>query len=456
MNKQPGGGNVATESDAPVMSRRSVIGALSLGGAALAAGLPAPAIAKGTNAGRSYRAYVKGPDGIGVRKLRLKPIRPDEIVVRTHACQPKYTLLSQVFKPHDPASPPITIGHTVVGIVEEVGSQVQRVRVGDRICATSTPQCGQCAQCIIGRVEYCQWLGLPPRVIATLDGVDVVDGGNGIAGGFGIGGGLAELSVVQENSIVPIFSDISDIELALIGDTVGVGFASPMLLAPVQPGTDVVVMGCGPIGLAAVQAARLCGAAEIVAIEPVRYRREMAAKMGATVLVDPNQSGDGLVEQIREMFTGPTRRPYQGGRLLDFNKVHNGVRDRGPDLTISTVGADRTAPKVEAGPDPTGLLPMRQALEFTRTTGDVIYLGAGYPGDVSMPAGPFANYRATRHSGQMGGMHPLRDIPRFIRLVEKGRLDVKSLATHLCNLDGVTDAFQRVADRTTVAAVCTI
>lgn len=440
------------------VSRRRVMGGIAAGGALLALGsapaVAAPAIRKGTTAGRSYRALVKGPDGVGVRTLKLNPIRPDEIVVRSTACQTKYTLLTQVMTPPTPGQAPCTIGHAVVGTVVEVGSAVQRVAVGDRVCATSTPQCGQCSQCLMGRVEFCQWLGLPPRAIATLDGVEVRDGGNGISGGFGIGGGLAELSVVQENSVIPIFTDLPDVEVALIADTVGVGYASPMVLSPLRPGMDVVIMGCGPIGLAAVQAARLCGAAEIVAIEPVRYRREMAAKLGATTLIDPNVSGDGLVEEIREMFTGPTRRPYQGGRLLSFNATHNGARDRGPDLTISSVGGDRAVPKVEVGPDPTGIKPMRQALEFTRSGGNVIYLGVGFQGELTLPPAAFANHRATAHAGQMGGMHPMRDVPRFIKLVERGRLDVKPLATHVAKLEDAVDAFQRVADRTTVGAVC--
>jgi S-(hydroxymethyl)glutathione dehydrogenase/alcohol dehydrogenase len=440
-------GYMARDAGKAGMSRRLVLGAAAAGAAAPA--VAAPAVRRGAAAGLNTRAFIRThEEGVAIRDVRLTELEPDEVLVRTKATQAKYTLLTQVLTPLPKDQPPTAIGHTVIGVVEAVGAQVQRARVGDRVCVTSTPQCGQCEQCLMGRVEFCQWLGLPGRKMGEL-----ADGTTVMSGGFGISGGHSEYSKVQETSVVPVFTDLSDVELCLLSDTVGVGLVSPMILPPFHPGQDVVVMGCGPIGLAAVMGARLCGAADIVAIEPIRYRRELAAKYGATRLVDPNVEGDGLTETIRDMFRGRTDHPYQGGRLLPFNAVHNGLRDRGPDLTISTVGGDRATPKVEIGPDPTGIKPLRQAWEYTRSGGHVVYLGVALQGDVSLPANNFANHRSTVHAGQMGGMHPMRDLPRLIKLVEKGRIEVKSLATHLCRIEGTRDAFQRVADRTTVAAV---
>ena len=93
--------------------------------------------------------------------------------------------------------------------------------------------------------------------------------------------------------------------------------------------------------------------------------------------LDPNAEGAGLVEKIRELCKGPTNRRFAGGRAWgdDIFAV-----PRGPDFTIEAVGGDAFAPKAEAGPDPTGILPLQQAWEFTRAGGHIVTLGFGQRG----------------------------------------------------------------------------
>src|SRR5262249_11084787 len=163
------------------------------------------------------------------------------------------------------------------------------------------------------------------------------------------------------------------------------GLAGGMNLAPFEIASDVVVLGAGPVGIGAIQAARLKSAGQIIAVEPIKYRREIALKVGATMALDPNAEPN-LVERIRELCKGKTDRRFAGGRAWgdDIFAV-----PRGPDFTIEAVGSDQFKPKVEQGPDPTGIRPLQQAWEFTRAGGHIVTLGFAQRGDVSFPASAF-------------------------------------------------------------------
>lgn len=126
---------------------------------------------------------------------------------------------------------------------------------------------------------------------------------------------------------------------------------------------------------------------------------------------------------------------------------------RGSDFTIEAAGGDAFPPKVEVGPDPTGILPLRQAWEFTRAGGHIVTLGFSQRGDVSFPGWAFANRGRSFHAGQQGGLHMLCDLPRFLKVIEKGLFDPKSMITATYPLDRVMEAVQAVANGTQVGAV---
>jgi threonine dehydrogenase-like Zn-dependent dehydrogenase len=92
----------------------------------------------------------------------------------------------------------------------------------------------------------------------------------------------------------------------------------------------------GPVGVGAIQAGRVLGASQVIAIEPVRYRREFALKMGATTAIDPVVEGAGLVERIREMCKGPTDRRFAGG--MSWSKAPNAAMARGADFVVEAAG----------------------------------------------------------------------------------------------------------------------
>jgi S-(hydroxymethyl)glutathione dehydrogenase/alcohol dehydrogenase len=399
----------------------------------------------GAGAGRKFRAFIRYKTGTSIEELRLLPIQPREVVIRTEASGVCYTIVGQSLGTTNAVRPSIP-NHSGFGVVEEIGPQVKRVQVGDRVIIPGTPQCGECYECLQGRSDWCQFLATnPARPMAEMsDGTPVFEGG--------ALGGLSELMVVSEEYCCPVFTDLPAVQLTMLGDTVGTGLAAWINLARVEPGSDVVVLGAGPVGLGAIQSARIMGAAQIIVVEPIKVRRDLALKLGATMVMDPNVEGKGLVEKIRELCKGPTDRRFAGGRAWGNDLF---AVPRGPDFTIEAVGGETFPPKMEAGPDPTGVLPLQQAWEFTRGGGHIVTLGFGQKGDVSFPAMLFANRGRTVHSGQQGGLNMLRDLPRYVTLVEKGLIDLKSIVTDTYPLDRTREAIQAVADRTTIGAVIT-
>ena len=263
-------------------------------------------------------------------------------------------------------------------------------------------------------------------------------------------GGLSEIIVAYEEYCVPIYSDIPDEQIAMLADTGAVGIAATDFYDPVQIGQNVVIFGAGPIGLAAVQGAKAKAAGQIIVVEPARSRREMAAKFGASAVLDPNQDTATLVDRIREMCKARTDRLDAGGQVPGNNRFSM----RGADLVIDCSGYDRFPPKVEPGPDPSGLLALRQAWEVTAPGGSLVTL-AVQNGDIAFPGAIFCLSGRRIFGGQMAGMNVMRDTPRFITAMEKGQVDIGALVTSKRPLSEVKQGFQGVADRTELGVVIT-
>ena len=130
-----------------------------------------------------------------------------------------------------------------------------------------------------------------------------------------------------------------------------------------------------------------------------------------------------------------------------------GADNRGADFTIEAVGKCGDKPKVEQPPDPTGILPMQQAWQMTRRGGSLVYLGFGQVGNVSYAASAFANNGRNVFAGQQGGLNMMRDLPRFVKLIERGQIDLASLVTSTWKLDDIRQAFQVLSDRTEMCPV---
>lgn len=402
-----------------------------------------------SNVGRAFNAWVRKGTESRLERVRLLPLGPRSVLLRTEAAHCCYSMCDEVLDPSQQDVPKI-IGHGGIGVVEEIGTQVKRVKVGDRVICANTPQCGSCYHCLQGRSDMCEVKEMPLVPVAQLEDGTAVVGHNNY-------GGIAELMVAFEEYLVPTSTRVPPIELAVLHCVGGAGLAATLTFVPVEAGTNVAIMGCGPIGLSAVQGARIMGARQIIAIEPIAYRRELAEKLGATTVLDPNAEGAGLVDKVQTMCRGETPSIFAGGRdwRPDSRTGKAHARPIGADFVIEAAGSNRFVPKAGAGPDAAGLNldALEQAYLMTDGSGHLTTTGV-YRGNISFPASTFTISGRTHHSGQLGGgANSFRDMQRFIRLIEKGQYDARSLATGVFPLEKTREAFQAVADRTTVASI---
>lgn len=261
-----------------------------------------------------------------------------------------------------------------------------------------------------------------------------------------------KLMIAWEEQTVPVvFTDVSVAELSLLSCVTACGLGLALRRAPVEPGSDVVVFGAGPVGLSAIQGARIAGASQITVVEPIPYRREVALKVGATIALDPNQyKGNDLVTRVRDLAKGPTDRVFAGGR-------GGNVNSRGPMYLIEAVGGDRFPPKFATGPDPTGVEVLQQVWQICPPGGTIRTCGVGHPtqSNVTFPAAQWSNAAKTHIPGNFAGVNTMRDLPLFARLIETKEFDAESLATENYPLERAREALQAAADRTTIASIVT-
>lgn len=475
------------------ISRRGLLTATAVaaGGAAVAGKTllgQAPAVVTA----RRFRGWVTrggGTNRTTLQDLTLRPISGRQLVVRTEATNLCYSNVGAVLglqanagagapaagargqgpAPQPPGAPgpgaggrgagagpaggggrALIQGHGGVGIVEAVGPEVRRVRVGDRVCVSGTPQCGSCYQCLRGRADMCQFLMYQTDLFPI---ADMSDGTQVFANS--LIGGLAEIMVTNEEWVVPIFTKATAADLGMVCSCVsvaGLGATTAPTLALVQPASHVAVVGCGPLGLSAVQGARIAGASTIIAIDPIRVRREAALKVGATVALDPNAETN-LIQRVRELTNGPNNRLWSGGRE-SAGVLGNLLGGAGPDFVIEAAGADAAPPRTEPSPDPTGILALTQAYQMCSAGGHIVTTSLPR-GNITLNGGLFAIGGRTHHAGQAGGANPMRDIPRFVQMLDSKQFDAKTLATTVVPLEGMRDAYEQVAYRTTITAIMT-
>jgi len=444
------------------LTRRHVLktGASALGGGtALLAGASsadaspaqgrAPAVLSGTQTGRPFRGLVRHGTTLDVQDMRLRALDPRQVVIRSLAVAPCYTIVRGALATTDTRRAEVP-NHCGFGVVEWAGADVRRMQVGDKVVVAGTSQCGVCYQCLQGRADYCQFtfFSNAPGVEPFAPFAEFGDG-TPVYAQAGIGG-MSELMTAFEEYCVPVFTDLPAAQLTLLGDQLASGFAAGHADMHFHPGADVVVFGCGPVGLGAVQAGRVIGAGQVIAIDPIKYRRDMALKLGATTVLDPVAEGDGIVERVRELCRGANERRFAGG--VSWGRAGNAVMSRGADFVVEAAGIQTFPPKVEAQPDPTNVKTVQHAWDCTRAGGHVMLMGFTLQ-PVSFPGTSLALLGRTIHPGQQGGLHIMRDIPRYVKLIEKGTIDATSIISKKYTLNQGRQAVIDTGERTIITGV---
>ena len=441
-----GGGAAALLGRAPVLAQ-----APNPAVAAAQAAAEAERQAGGRTAGTKFRALVRYANSLSMETLTLRPIHPQQVVIRNQAAQTCYTTTAALNTANAAMNAQIA-GHGGVGVVLEVGSQVKRVQVGDQVVMAITPNCGTCANCLNGRGDICAMFGRPVIPTATMAG------GTPVFTSPPAGpSGLSELLVTWEEFVVPVFTTVTPAELSLLACVSATGLGLAMCRFPVEAGSDVAVFGLGPVGLSAVQGARIQGAKNIVGIDPIAYRRDLALTLGATAVLDPNvDKGNDLIAKAQAMMADvvPPGRFFVGQRRNDGGGFGGG---RGAMYVLEAVGGTRfpLPAGVEAPLDMTGAEALQQAYTLTRGGGYLRTSGVGQPmgTTVTFPAGGWSNSSKTHVPGNYAGVQALRDLPRFVRLIEKGLFDAKSMIGQTFPGDRMREALQIAADRSQITSV---
>ena len=299
-----------------------------------------------------------------------------------------------------PGPVPAVLGHECSGIVEQVGEDVSYVKPGDAVITCLSVFCGHCESCVTGRMAICQtpeirtppgpskrlsWRGRPLNQILNLSG-------------------FAEQMLVHEHALVRIPQEVPMDRAALIGCAVITGYGAVVHTTKLAAGETIAVLGCGGIGLSAINAAQIAGASRIVAVDTDATKLAMARTFGATDTVDAT-AGDAV--QAVLALTG-------GG-------VHH---------ALECVGLKQTA---------------EQAFGMLRAGGTATIVGM-IPFGTKIELHGFDFLRERRIQGSLMGSNRFRvDMPRLIEFYRQGRLHLDALVSRHIRLEQINEGFAALA-----------
>ena len=332
---------------------------------------------------------------------------PREVLVRTKAsgvCHSDLHFVEGLYT----TTMPVVLGHEAAGIVEAIGSQVNYVSPGDRVICCLSVFCGQCERCTTGRPVLCSRTGL----VRGQDEAPRLSQGGASVTQFANLGAYAEMMLVHENSLVKIEQDIGFEQMALIGCGATTGLGAAMNTAKVEPGSTVAVIGCGGVGLNAIQGAKLAGALRIIAIDGVEDKLTLAREFGATDVIDAS-SGD-VETKVKDLTKG------------------------GVDYSFEAIGKKETA---------------EQSFSILRAGGTATIIGMIPQGvKIELDGASFLRERRIQGSS-MGSNHFRVDMPRYVDFYLQGRLKLDELFSRRLTLEDVNEAFKYMKEGSVARSV---
>jgi S-(hydroxymethyl)mycothiol dehydrogenase len=333
---------------------------------------------------------------VEVQTIEVPDPGPGEALVKVQACGVCHTDLHYREGAINDDFP-FLLGHEAAGTVEAVGEGVSNVAPGDYVIIAWRAPCGTCRSCRRGRPWYC-FNSQNAQQKMTLDGKD-------LAPALGIGA-FAEKTLVAAGQCVPVDPRARPEAAGLIGCGVMAGLGAAMYTGNVQKGDTVAVFGCGGVGDAAIQGARLAGARTIIAVDLDPRKLAWAKDFGATHTVDASK--EDPVEAIKALTDG-----------------------FGADVVVEAVGH----PKV-----------MEQAFFARDLAGTLVQVGVPSPAMTidGLPMIEFFGRGGALKPSWYGDCLPSRDFPMLVDLYLQGRLDLDGFVSDTIPLDGVEDAFHRM------------
>ncbi|MEQ8268682.1 MAG: NAD(P)-dependent alcohol dehydrogenase [Parvibaculum sp.] len=245
-------------------------------------------------------AVARAPEAdFSIEELELDDPREDEILVRVVGVGLCHTDL--VFKAAGTIAPPVVLGHEGSGIVEKVGKSVTKVAPGDRVAITFR-SCGTCPRCLKGEPAYCHTMPLLNYAGMRPDGSKAIHAGAGdVAGNFFGQSSFASHCLTYERNVVKVPEGFP-LELAgPLGCGIQTGAGGIMRSLACEPGSSLLILGGGAVGLSAVMGAVVQGCETIIVLEPHAARRQLALELGATHALDPAEAAD-LAAAVRAIL----------------------------------------------------------------------------------------------------------------------------------------------------------
>lgn len=299
---------------------------------------------------------------------------------------------------------PAVLGHEVAGVVRAVGPGVTRFAVGAHVVGHLISHCGSCHKCLTGKTYQCtspastrRSAGEQPRI--ALEGQGLMQ--------FSDISGFAEQVLAHESNLVEVDAAIPFDRACLLGCSVITGAGAVINTARVQPGDTVAVIGCGGVGLNAIQGAVLAGARRIIAIDLQPGKLELARKFGATDVINPADGAD-VAAQVRAI-TGAA----------------------GVDHAFEVIGLKSTA---------------QEAIQILDKGGAAYLIGMQKPGTVLEvdPLGDLLFAQKSVHGVFMGSTNAKIDIPYYADLYLQGRLNLDDLVSRTITLEEINEGYDEL------------